>query len=473
MTGAFQEDAFQSDAFYVYTKPRAFPPFRLDDINGDYLQMINFEDIYPGRVSAEQTITFNNLLPSNVSVDVAAGSSYNGTDRDIDTKDSIYLSLDGNTWSKTISLTPNLLASQDFYIYWHPPSTGKIGSKIFPLTFDYTNHNDEIWDYVSTFTVTSTSATDQTDLKIYVTIPYSAGNMQTDFDDIRFYSMPDELESEIVEKIDSDYATFFINIPTLYATEERTIHVYTGNSTFLPSVYNVVTRWDWLDGTLDPWTDDPALYGDSVVNTTKWGYNALDIYNYSSNPLWNGCHVPSTACYGRWSTRFAFQLTTNSSWKWTFIDDGSHHYSIKIDQSGQSGSVIGLYYDDTTLLASASRAADTDSHMLVIERGSGGEFSVSIDGTELFICTDNTITSSITQSMAFKSWAGGIIHVYVDYITYQELDEDYPTVSALEAWDDLLFGITMMGKISYDLQDIPGLDNELRYGIRINGVLYE
>jgi hypothetical protein len=38
---------------------------------------------------------------------------------------------------------------------------------------------------------------------------------------------------------------------------------------------------------------------------------------------------------------------------------------------------------------------------------------------------------------------------------------------------DLMFATAMMGNITYDLQDIPGLDGQLRYGVRIDGVLYE
>ncbi len=62
----------------------------------------------------------------------------------------------------------------------------------------------------------------------------------------------------------------------------------------------------------------------------------------------------------------------------------------------------------------------------------------------------------------------------MDYIHYvDDVRTDKPIVGDLVGWESLKYAYVLMGKISYDTQTLPGLDEQLRYGVRINGVLYE
>jgi hypothetical protein len=472
-----------------------WPQFNLLDEDGNYLHSIIFEDVYPGMRSAVKQLTLKNQLPGDVTVSITPGEPYLDANKAIDTTNSTYLSLDGVSYSNTINLNVLDKGSTDFYLYYQPPSTSLIGSKRWRLVFDYTSSVFELWDYINTFTVTSTSSTDQTDVIIPVTIPYSAGVMETDFKDIRFYYGTFQLESTIDYKTDGVSATFFVKIPTLAADEIKNIFVLGGNSSagFMNNL-DYDEYWSWENSkvglNISPWEKVTATSQSEVVlNDYKlsapniFGHNVLAVWDRTdyTNPI---IEADTSGAYGRWNILLYFDrhsdtfLTPSRKYfGYYFIHDGTDYYLLQCDLSTTDTWHLRLYKNSTELANASSVPFGYETpHNIVIERDLDGNFSVSMDGTEYITTTDNTIVTSVKQQIKELTVSAAPVrhYTYIDHISYLETAyADPPTIGELGTWDDLLYGVALLGNVSYDPQELPGLTGNLRYGIRIDGVLYE
>jgi hypothetical protein len=441
-------------------------PFNFFDENGDLIQRLSFEEVYPGRQTESKVISFKNNLNEAVDVDITCEPYTGSTYPEKDTNSATLLSLDETTWSHTINVTADALGTTDFYIFYRPPSTATIGSKRWNIEVSYNGDPNGIWDKINTFTVTSVSATDQTDVVIPITLPYSAGNMETDFEDIVFYDWFYQLDHTMLNKVDSTSADFHIEIPLLFAGEERTLYVWGDNSTATYTDMNVYTDyWDWTDGTLDPWT---ILAGTVNVNTIGWGdHYSLELYNYGGS-TWPSTQVDTTGAYGIWEMKYHLESTSSMYAHWYFIHDGTNYYQVHIRNNEED---IELYYNGT-LLDSAALPKSAATRYLKVTRDLDGNFKVYVDGTEYLSATDNNLTTSIQQNLVFNTPSFGHSW-YIDYINYVELSATTPTVGALTGWDDFVYSMSVIGKVGYDVQNLPGIDGILRYGIRIDGELYE
>jgi len=448
-----------------------FPPFYLYDEAGNNLKTVTFEDVYPGQKSDKQKITVHNNLPGNVTLTLTPGVSYLGSNRDVDTKDSTYLSLDDSTYASSIDLPITAYGDGDFYVYYRPPSNALLGQKRWPLEVIYDSTAFELWDYINMFNVESTSATDQTDLILQVTIPYEAGKMETDFDDIKFYLWNYRLESTRDYYIASDHAVFLVKLPSLLADETKTIYVFGGNSTAVYEDNQVFTEhWDWIDGTLAPWVESGNYQGYIYCRVTSgggWGHPNMTLYKY---PAFSGeprGTVASTIAYGRWTMKYRFNSTTTTYAKWYFIHDGTNYYWIQIANQEQ---VIELWVNSTKL-ASAPLTKSTATRYLTVDRDLDGNIKVYVNGVEYLSATDTTITTSIQNFVQMNapaypnSW-------FIDYINVVEYDEDAPTIGALTDWDTFNYVTSMQSKVGYDSEKLSDLDGKLSYGVRIDGVLY-
>lgn len=454
----------------VFTEYWMYPPFYILNEDGDYLHLISFEDVYPGRPTLTQTLTVKNELPANVTLEITGNSVSGSGDSDKDTVDATYLSLDDTDYSHTLSLPVDANDTANFYLYYRPPSTAKIGNKRWDLGLSYTANAFGWWSYINMFDVTSTSTTDQTDVIISITIPYTAGKMETDFSDIRFYHYNFQLEYSIYYKVDSTSATFLVKIPTLYAGEVKSIWILSGNNSIDYYDYDVYTEgWNWEDTTLDPWeqTDGSVQSSVTAYNDSTWGHYCMRAHCYGSYTT-TKAESEATGAYGRWVMRYRFSHDDNGQARYYFMHDGTHSYSLYFNENGGT---ITLYKDGTSI-GSSALTYNTSTHLLIIDRDTDGNFSVSIDGVEKITATDNTITTSIKEEISFYS-VGWHRYWYIDYIHFIEESTTPPTVGSLDDWYDLAYGIGCMGKVGYDVQDLPEIQNQLRYGIRIDGELYE
>jgi hypothetical protein len=360
----------------------------------------------------------------------------------------------------TLDLTIQPNSTTDFYIYYQPSSTAKIGVKEWNLLFDETG-TFETWKYISTFDVTSIDPVLQEDRIIFVTVDYATGKMQTDFDDIRFYNGYYELESSLDTKVDSDYAIFRVNIGTLAVGQTKTINILAGNTGVSAKDDNVFSDyWDWIDGTLDPWID---LGGWNAHTTAASGRMAISTY---VNADWTHVYVPTTGAYGKWT--FTFQYTTRYQYtNWYFIRNGSNHYSIRRGSDRR----IRLYYNETEIGNTNFLLDDTSLHTIIIDRNRDGEFTVSLDGTVMITATENTLQTSVRHEIQTREWwTSGIL--YVDEITFIEYYEYPPTLGTQGLWDYYL-KLIIKAELLYKSKELPGFEPEIRHGCKIGGVLYE
>jgi hypothetical protein len=480
----------------IVPSPWMWPQFNLFDEDGNYLHSIIFEDVYPGMRSAVKKLTFKNQLPGDVTVSVTPGEPYLDANRAIETTNSTYLSLDGVTYSNTINLDVLDKGSTDFYLYYQPPSTSLIGSKRWRLVFDYTSSVFELWDYINAFTVTSNSDTDQTDVIITITIPYSAGNMETDFSDIRFYYGTLKLDSTIDYKTDSVSATFLVRIPTLDADEIKTIYILAGNSSMdLENDLSYDEYWSWQNKevgvyNITPWekiagdNQSEVVYIDyKLASPNLFGHNVLALWDRTdyTDPV---IEVDAEGAYGRWNIQLYFDRHNDAYvtagyryFDYDFIHDGTDYYRLRCDLSTWIGPWYFKLYKNGELLTTSENVpfGVETLRTILIERTINGAFTISMDGTEYLTHTDNTITESVKQRLTTTSTATSGIrrYTYVDYINFIEYTGNVPTIGSLGTWDDLLYGVALLGNVSYDPQELPGLTGNLRYGIRIDGVLYE
>lgn len=464
----------------------SFPPFYLLDENGNYLKMVTFEDIYPGRKTATKKITLKNTLPGAAVLSVSGGSAFNETDKDRDTKDAIYLSNDNVDFSKSIEISVPSMGSTDFYVYYRPPSTARIGSKTFPLLLDYVSSEFELWDYVTTFPVISNSSENQEDVKIFITINYEADYMQPDFKDIRFYSASFELESKIIYKFDEDYAIFIVKIPLLYTGETKTIRVFGGNSSVNVKEGDVfLDGWNWDNGEMDGWvqttSENDSKYARVMWDDTWNSYVLRCTLNsvYALTPVI--AEADSEIAYGHWIVKYRFiggyTSFSNPSYlhrsflKWFFAHDGENNYSVQINNE-IGAEWIRLYYNEE-ILDSAPFPRSLSTHLLEVARDSDGNISVLVDNIEYLTSTDTRITESVKQVIDFynPSFTRGVLFDYINYIA--DPAETTPTVGELAEWDDFNYAVVMMGKVSYDIKQLKEFGDNLSYGIRINGKLFK
>jgi len=126
------------------------------------------------------------------------------------------------------------------------------------------------WQYRKKITVQENAGQDLTDYQIKITVHYGSGTdsgsdiylnekCKTDFGDIRFTDSNDNLLSYwMEEKVDSDYAIFWVKVPSIPANGTTDIYIYYGNP---DAIYNGDGEqvFDFYDD-----------FEDGVLDTNKW-----------------------------------------------------------------------------------------------------------------------------------------------------------------------------------------------------------
>jgi len=453
----------------VSASATVYPPLTFLNSEGNVISKIMFESIYPGHKTETQTITAVNKTDSTLTVILSAIEGISQSGYEVDTYGSLRFSDDDDIYYETLTLEIPSNDSLDFYIYYNPPSTAKIGEKEWAINVLPSSLPE--WLYYDTFTVTNNADEQITDTIIYVTVPYAAGKIETDFQDIRFHTEAEELESSIDHKVDSSYAVFTVRIPVLDEDEIIQVYVYGGNTYADDNDDNVFTEnWNWEDGVYG-WTttqSGPHSYV-SIVAWSDWDY-AMRLAAGSSWAVAN--EVESTGAYGKWTMKYQFKVGISSVFwhtaKWYFIRDGTNYYNITIDNYAQT---ITLY-KNSTVLDSTSFARNLNVRLLEVERDLDGNFSVSVDGTELLTATDNTITASSKEALYFAPSGITERHWYIDYIHFVEYEVVPPTVGSFTGWENRL-DLECYGGILYVSRELPELEPEISYRCKIEETYYE
>lgn len=461
----------------VSASASVYPPLTFLDGEGNPITKIMFESVYPGRKTGTQTITAVNKTDSTLTITLSSIEGISQTGYEVDTYGSLRFSDDDDIYYETLTLEIPANDSLDFYIYYNPPSTAKIGEKEWAINVLPSSLPE--WLYFNQFNVTNNDDEQLTDIIISVTIPYTAGKMQTDFGDIRFYTEAEELESSIDYKIDSSYAVFTVKIPVIDVDETITVYVWGGNAYADDNDDNVFTEnWNWLDGTLDPWVNVGGTAGSgmaSVIYDAIYGHDVMEIYNTGGFPE-PRVETPSTGVYGRWTVRFCFGSTSFAHsnriyFEYYFIHDGTNYYKIRFD-TYNSPNTIKLYYN-TTLLDSSKYSPDLNIHILSITRNMAGEISVSIDGTEYLSATEATITTCTKiQFYMDTALSPSQRAVLIDYIHFIEELETPPSIGSLGSWENRL-DLECYGGILYVSRELPELEPEITYRCKIEETYYE
>lgn len=471
MGAVFIEALMEGQSSFTIS-PVTYPLLNIRNSDNYQIDGIDFESVFAGHNTIKQLFSLINNFPGDIAFDLEPIALDTPVDSPIDSYLSQYLSQDDTTYASSLNITLTENTDEDLYTYYQPPSTAKIGDKNWKLRLDnFTPSGFSFWQYMNNFTLTSTSTTNQENVLFWVTVPYVAGKMETDFSDIRFHltswelSIP--LEYAIDYKVDSSYAVFLIKIPLLRALETLNIVVLGGNSSVNDGSTNVFTEhYDWLDGTLLPWVHTGSQNG--LVNTVSgWGHNSLELLSYV-NGYWSWVNTPSEAINGRWTLRFKIGDNWYPECRYYLINNGVHSYSVRFDQASNA---IGLYLDET-LLTSTTWAGDEATHILVVTRTIDGLFNVYIDNTLLLTATDNSVTTNTTTTLGINAryW---FMSFFVDYINFVEYLEDPPTVGSLGTWEDLSLELDVKAGVLYQSQELPEFEPIIRHGCRIGGVLYD
>jgi hypothetical protein len=495
------------DATAEFLSPdvQAFTPsFFFETADGIILRELSFESLYPGKKSDVQKITVINNLDTQIDMTLTPTVSTSQLGSDLDTYLSHYLSLDNVSFSTNpLELTIPGSSELDFYTYYHPPSTAGIGWKQWLMDVEIDIPSLEGWSYTTYFIVTpeGDAITIPYTLERLVKIEYIPGLMKYDFGDVRF-ALADHtiLKHYVVSKVDNDEAYFLVQLPSVVASPDTfEVYVYTGNQDAEdvsdPSILQIHDHF--------PSTElNPALW---IVNAITGGSITYSVNDY----------LRITDCFGgnqgsRWALNGQISDTgSQHQLKWTPTSSFNIEYQMTIskssNQTGQCG--IGLLRSDGTIIlwfgvydfgpwgditlngvnteGSWSNFATgwhfpyygfaplgVKTSTFNIERD-GTNVSVYVDGVRI---ADTSITSAVNKLAVVvgKTVTYNFFdYVQFDYIALEEYNMESPSVGSINtAWINT-YPIPVQADVLYQPRDLPELDVERRYGVRIGGTLFE
>lgn len=470
------------EAAGVFEEFWVHPPLMLLNGEDEYIGLINLEDVYPGQPTTVKTFKVENRLPGEVTYRIGCDVYDGSGEKAVHTSDATYFSLDGDVWSKSIDLTISKDDSNTFHMYWRPPSTTPLGTRVWMLVFELISTVYPQHDSVTAFTALSNVDEDEYDVIIPVTVPYVAGRMESDFGDIRFYEDGSWLlDSSIVDKVNGDYAEFLVRLPWVIAGLYHLIYVLGGNDSLEyedKQLYH--DGWNWFNGEMNGWVQITGSGNwQQVIEpllSTAFGteHYVLHCGHHGAYPT-PSAEAPSTSDtpYGTWTMRIKQSHTTATDFRYYFaIDSEDNSYSIRFNNF--STPTVSLYLNED-VLASVPYDIGTSPTTITVDHDLDGVFTVSVNGTSIIVeVSDNTITTVAKYKIYLDAYASYTRSVHVDYMYFVEHPTTTaPTISEISEWADLKYSYVNIGRVNYDTQTLPGLDEKLRYGIRINGVLYD
>lgn len=288
------------------------------------------------------------------------------------------------------------------------------------------------WDDTETFwlegwggrervVVTETSGSTLTNHKTEITIPYR-NEMQPDFDDIRFTSADGItlLGYYLAEKTDSVTSTFWVTIPSLYASADTSIYYYFGNpeamsvsdSSYAPGGGSGFSSWtetsteDFADGTMI----GTRLFGSGTAGGVELQLGANDYRYLREIAITNniaqdlvGYQVSTTL--DTQSLISAGKMQSDCDDIRLFESDGTTSIPYWIESGCNTNSTI--IWMKTSLSSSASK-------YVYMFYGNGDSSSAS-DGKSVFDFFDNfdtADTSMWTFPQNYYDITNGVLHVF-------------------------------------------------------------
>jgi len=402
----------------------------------------------------------------------------------LDTYLSKYLSLDYiNFNNQPLTLTIPAHGELDFYTYWQPPSTARIGWKQWLLDLDLEGVPSlEGWGYVSWFTVSGVGEAIEIPytLEEPVRVDYIHGLMEYDFKDIRF-ALEDHtiLKHSIITKTDGDHAYFYVQLPEIPATtEDIIIYVYSGNK----------DAEDESDPTIVPIMDN---FLGTTLKSYKWSVTTLSyLVNNNLHISYPTFGVTGTVQYKLpvlsvfdIETKISQTLRLNNKTALTLFKNDDTRI-VKIGVWTNTGTTGKHYAETETVWFNVASGWTDEENGLIygpteIGRNSG-EYRIVRNGTTISVYANSvhiadTIINSEVNSLGIFSDAPSLGYsATIDYIGETELvDITPPTTGEVEpAWINI-YPLPVKADILYKPVDLPDLDVERRYGVRIGGTLFE
>jgi hypothetical protein len=462
-----------------------YPIFEIRNLDDVLVDTVDYESIYAGHQTATQHLKFINHTASQLDVTLTPKSSLTPLGTAIDTYKSQYLSLDDETYSTVLLLEIPAYDSLDCYLKYQPPSTGKVGEKAWEVSQrDESLSGADLlpsWFYALNINIRG-NATETTNARALVTIPYVDGKMQSDFRDLRFMLADGtELEYEEAYLIDGVECTFIITIPTLPASPGSVdVYAYSGNGLAISEATDAsVEEYNWYDNTLPPWTQE--LGSRSAIETSTMFHDPATYYYHLD--AWYASYqgvvsIPSTTTHGVWQFSFKWKALSQSVQYVAIIRNGtsafsSPRYEIAWDNNASFGNgIISLKYNGTTL-NSVQVDVDTNIHTITVIRDSANKFSVYLDDTFLFEQTNSSLSTSTNLSLRYHAVASNPENqqiIYYDYVNI--IPADVTGTITIGTWTFYAV-LNCKAGILYKSQDLPELEAEISYGCRIGGDYYE
>lgn len=492
------------EKWFAYT-----PSFFIENEDGIILTELSFESLHPGKKSVVKKLTAVNNLESEMVMTLTPAESLNQIGDSLDTYLSQYHSIDNINYSNSpLTLAIPALGELDFYTYWQPPSTGKIGWKQWLYDLDLEGVPSlEGWGYVSWFQVTGTGVAieDPYTLDELIKIDYVHGLMEYDFKDIRF-ALEDHtvLGYDLISKVDGDHAYFVVQLPEIPASPNNTIvYVYCGNP----------DAEDESDPTIHQLHN---TFQGTSLNPNTWLLNAVGNITYTVNN-----YLKITNCYSNFDTSWITGLTTDTGNQhqqkvWKVKSEFNIEWQSTLSTAGldrgQGG--IGLIRSDNTLIiwgghedidyptavrwlsfyntegvwtnVASGWTGDGTKKLTKQENGTkifnlerdGNSISAYVGGVKV---GETTISSTISQIAVVAGRVQGGFSGFVPYIQLDYLCEDefaglnlpIPEVGEVEPVWINIYPLPVKADILYQSCDLPDLISERRFAVKLGDNLYE
>jgi hypothetical protein len=470
----------------------SYPLCDIRNTDGLQIDEIHFESIYAGEQSAKQQFTIRNNSTDTLNLTLTSEALTVPVGSAIDTYLSTYFSADNTTYSPSLPVEILSNDTQDFYVYYQPPSTGKIGEKEWQTDLGGNPVPDvtllENWFYINPVEVEG-GASEETDCPVIIPLPFQSGLM-SNFNDLRFcLSDGTLLDWGISERTVATDIKAIVTVPTLPASPGTLmIYAYGANALANQGYTSTLNDYGFADGTLLPWVTTQGGEGVTVVNNADIGCNVVNLKTYpTSFDKWEVTIArPAYDDYGTFKCTFAYNFygswiqlyfkpisTTN-----TLTGDG---YGVIMDYHpsyyhNPAFSIVKYKNGTPTTLAifrptdwtAGSKPTIHDPQELIFTRTEAGVMTLSFNGVVLCSATD---TEEFTSNyMILKRYCNAVYDVYIKLGDYTSFPAGTVTPGD---WNFYLTPKTIKAAILYKSRELPEFEPRIRHGCRIGGVLYE
>jgi hypothetical protein len=468
-----------------------FPPVNIKNSDGVGIDGVQFESIYSGNKTSPQIITVINNNDTTLNLTLTPKEAYNQLGSAIDTYQSTYLSLDGNTYTHSLSLEIPANDSLDFYMYYSPPSTSKIGEK----EWEVSHRSEELGNallpsnyfYAMPVTITGHDVVEE-DKYVRIKLEYTPTLMSPDFKDIYFIMSDGTLLEGFKNSINGEAAYYSILLPETPGNGETlTIYALTGNSLeplyyseFLDSPHTTEVP---LPPEPEIWALNPPLFSEYAPNPTKASLAANRIIVHEGGYYTRGTVLSNET----WP--LPFKMTGYLDFRATagglifgFIDN-DNYYHLQHVHTG--GSKVLKLYEKRNGTITLLHSTPTIKWGGVTSGYTPYPFELLVTEHNIYMTWNNLVQIDFDYELQFFGTGFGAYgaasnevgwdahHYFGDNLNVVCPKTGYANATVtLGDWSFYLI-LKCQGGILYKSQEIEGIEPEIRHGCRIGGVYYE